>query len=145
MRVTGGRFGVPRLIRSKKPSQLRREDQIDIWFDALWASALGATLALSGYKFLNSAAWQRVLDFTPGSRVTVVAVILIFGLTSLLLIATARRWVTTIGVSGWCFFVASFQVFSAFHDEAGPLGFFAWYYVSFQLLKHAFQTSTRSP
>lgn len=122
---------------------LRRGAAIDTWFDALWATALGVTLALSGYKFLNSAAWQRVLDFTPGGRATITTMILVFGLASLLLIATRWRTLALIGVSGWCFFVASFQVYSAFRDEAGPLGFFAWYYVSFQVLRHAFQDSKR--
>ena len=122
---------------------LRRSAQIDTWFDALWASALGLTLLLSGYKFLQSAAWQRVLDFTPGGRTTVTWTILLCGLASLLLITTRWRLIAIAGVSGWCFFVASFQVYSAFHDEAGPLGFFAWYFVSFHLLKHTFQNSKR--
>lgn len=124
-------------------STLRRSANIDTWFDSLWATALGVTLAVSGYKFLNSAAWTRVLDFTPGGRTTVVATILISGLLSLLLITTRWRAIGVIGVSGWCFFVASFQVYSAFLDEAGPLGFFAWYYVSFQMLKHAFRNWKR--
>lgn len=132
------RFG-----HSPPDTVLRRGAQIDTWFDALWVMALGATLFLSGYKFLNSAAWKRVLDFTPGGRTTVITVILVCGLVSLLLIATRWRQVGLIGASGWCFFVASFQVYSAFRDEAGPLGFFAWYYVSFQLLRHAFQDFTR--
>lgn len=125
------------------PQVLRRAAAIDTWFDALWATALGVTLTLSGYKFLQSAAWQRVLDWTPGGRPTVATTILVFGLASLLLIASRWRLIAIAGVSGWCFFVGSFQVYSAFHDEAGPLGFFAWYYVSFQLLRHAFAASKR--
>lgn len=118
---------------------LHRGVAIDAWFDALWATALGVTLLLSGYKFLGSAAWQRVLDFTPGGRTTVVASILVLSAATLLLIRTRWRAMGLIGVSCWCFFVASFQLYSAFQDAGGPLGFFAWYYVSFQLLRHAFQ------
>lgn len=132
-------------VHSTKPQHLDGENKIDIWFDAFWAAVLGATLSVSGYKFLTSAAWQRVLDFTPGGRTTVTVTILLIGAGSLLLIASKYRWIVTIAASGWCFFVASFQVYSAFLDEAGPLGFFAWYYVSFQLFKHALQTSTRLP
>lgn len=122
---------------------LRRSAAIDTWFDALWASALGLTLALTGYKFLHSAAWQRVLEWTPGGRSTVSITILVFGLASLLLIKSRWRLIAIVAVSGWCFFVASFQVYSALMDEAGPLGFFAWYYCSFQLLRHAFQNWKR--
>lgn len=123
---------------------LRRGEQIDIWFDALWAFLLGSTLLLSGYRFLHSAAWERVLDFTPGGRPVVVGVIASAGIVSLLLICTRRlRILALTVVSAWCFFVATFQLYSAFNDDSGPLGFFAWYYASFHILKHAFLHSPR--
>lgn len=123
---------------------LRRGEKIDVWFDAIWASLLGLTLLISGERFLHSAAWQRVLDFAPGGRPTVVWIIAVAGIVSLVLICTRRlRVMALTTVSAWCFFVASFQMYAAFNDDAGPLGFFAWYYVSFQILRHAFSQSPR--
>lgn len=115
------------------------QSERDRWEDGFWVTALAICLLSTGYRLMGSAAWQRVLDLTPGGRATILAAILTAGFGALVALVArpAWSWLPLYLASAWCFAVAAFQLYSALKDPAGPLGFFAWGYASWQLLKHA--------
>lgn len=116
-----------------------RQNARDRWEDAFWATALAVCLIITGSRLMQSAAWQRVLELTPGGRPTVVAVLLIAGFASLIMMAWRPEWswLPLSLAAAWCFGIAAFQAYSAATDPTGPLGFWAWGYASYQLCKHA--------
>lgn len=124
---------------------LKFRERFASWLYSAWALAIGFTLLFSDHKFLKSAAWQRVIDSTPGGRTTVVMMILIAGVGCLAATALRARWAPWpfLLASSWCFGIAAFQIVAAIRDPTGPLGFYAWGLVSLLLLEHAFGLTKR--
>lgn len=113
-----------------------RRKAIDDWFNVAWLAGLATCCLFTGYRLMQSAAWQRVLELTPGGRFTVVTIICLSALAALFCVAadTNLIWVPLYIAASWCFAIASFQLYSALNDPTGPLGFWAWFYVCWRLV-----------